>query len=254
MDIYNIYTFKILSYIKKKDFTMRYKSIFLSDIHLGSNSPNHNIFLNEFQKMESDNLFLIGDIFSINAIDNHKNIERFREILESKSWNIIYINGNHEDEREERFSKSRISISYHKDIVGVANYIYTSNNRIYLEHGHSFHKKDVWNIALRRSILIYKKIRKVNKLVQSSKNRDSSSFYFKYIKPLAQKVLSSSFEKYMVSIAKEQDCSIVICGHLHLPKDIVVDSVRYLNCGDWIKSNSYIVEDNNGTLSLVNLK
>ncbi len=232
---------------------VRYKSIFLSDIHLGSNYLNHDVFFKAFEEMESDNIFLVGDMFSINTIETHKNIDRFRAILESKDWNIIYINGNHEDEREERFLKERISIHSNPNIFGISQYIYNSKERIYLEHGHSFHKKDIWNIALKKSIFFYKKITKVkNRVVRpyNSKTIKKETFYFRYIKPLAQKLLSSSFERYMVSRAKNKGCSVVICGHLHLPKDSVIDGIRYLNCGDWIKSNSYIVEDSMGNLSL----
>lgn len=230
---------------------MRYKSIFLSDIHLGSDYINHDIFLKEFKEMEADNLFLVGDVFNVNSDKNHKSIEEFREILDSKDWDIIYINGNHEDDRE-RLYKNRLLLSLKRDITKQSSYIYHSKEMIYLEHGHSFHKKDILNRALKEATLLYKRVKKVKTKISlsNSSKRKKDSFYFKYIKPFAQKLLSSSFEKYMVSRAKKSDCSVVICGHLHLPKDSVIEDIRYLNCGDWIKSNSYIVEDNRGNLTI----
>lgn len=230
---------------------MRYKSIFLSDIHLGSDYINHDVFLKEFKEMESNNLFLVGDVFSVNADKNHENIKRFRDILDSKEWKIIYINGNHEDDRE-RIYGNRLPLSSKVEIVKLSSYIYESKKKIYLEHGHSFHIKDIWNRGLKEAILLYKRVRKVKRTLSKNKNktRNRDGIYFRYIKPFAQKVLSSSFEKYMVSIAKAKGCDVVICGHLHLPKDSIINNIRYLNCGDWINSYSYIVEDSNGNLSL----
>jgi UDP-2,3-diacylglucosamine pyrophosphatase LpxH len=32
-----------------------------------------------------------------------------------------------------------------------------------------------------------------------------------------------------------------MCGHIHHPEDKMVNGVRYLNTGDWIENNSYII-------------
>ncbi|SFV50507.1 hypothetical protein MNB_SV-12-96 [hydrothermal vent metagenome] len=74
--------------------------------------------------------------------------------------------------------------------------------------------------------------------------------YHRILKPLAQKLLKYSFREYMVSIAKENSCSVVICGHFHIPEDKIIKGIRYLNCGDWIENSSFIVEDMNGNFFL----
>jgi hypothetical protein len=43
----------------------------------------------------------------------------------------------------------------------------------------------------------------------------------------------------------------VICGHLHTPKIIEGDDFVYCNTGDWVEHCTALVEDWNGTLSLV---
>jgi UDP-2,3-diacylglucosamine pyrophosphatase LpxH len=45
--------------------------------------------------------------------------------------------------------------------------------------------------------------------------------------------------------AKKHHCTSVICGHIHHPEDRDIDGVRYLNCGDWIENNSYIIYNDN---------
>ena len=34
-----------------------------------------------------------------------------------------------------------------------------------------------------------------------------------------------------------------MCGHIHHPDDKIINGSRYLNCGDWIENNSYIIYD-----------
>ena len=53
------------------------------------------------------------------------------------------------------------------------------------------------------------------------------------------------FENQLSFQAKQRNCVGVICGHIHTPviKDVVIGDkvIQYINCGDWIENNSYIV-------------
>jgi UDP-2,3-diacylglucosamine pyrophosphatase LpxH len=53
----------------------------------------------------------------------------------------------------------------------------------------------------------------------------------------------TSFEDQLVYQAKKRNCKGVICGHIHKPENKIIDGTRYLNTGDWIENNSYIVYD-----------
>jgi UDP-2,3-diacylglucosamine pyrophosphatase LpxH len=61
----------------------------------------------------------------------------------------------------------------------------------------------------------------------------------------------TSFEVELVRQAKKRGCDTVICGHIHNPEDKIIEDVRYLNCGDWIENNTYIVH-NNGEFKIHN--
>lgn len=50
------------------------------------------------------------------------------------------------------------------------------------------------------------------------------------------------FESELVRQAKLRQMEGVICGHIHKPCDKIVDGIRYLNCGDWIENNSFIIQ------------
>ena len=55
----------------------------------------------------------------------------------------------------------------------------------------------------------------------------------------------TNFEKQLAYQAILRNCKGVICGHIHTPEDknlyIKDVEVHYLNCGDWIENNSYII-------------
>jgi hypothetical protein len=53
----------------------------------------------------------------------------------------------------------------------------------------------------------------------------------------------TSFEDEIVRQGIKHNCSTTITGHIHHPDDKIVNGVRYLNTGDWIENNSYIIYD-----------
>jgi len=227
----------------------KYKSLFLSDIHLGSRHSNAKELFKLLEGVEFDNLFLVGDVFSIGARENHSDVIKFKDIINTSNYNIIYILGNHEKDRKKlpqiKLYQNNIEINPLND------YIY--KDKIYLTHGDTFHDKDIFNKILKH-LLIQAKI-KAKKHIAKRKSPDSSkssSIYHSKIKPLAQKFLHNSYINYLIKLAKKNHCHTVICGHIHLPERVDKNSVTYLNCGDWVKYNSYILEDLNGKLMLIN--
>lgn len=228
-----------------------YKSIFISDIHLGSSHSKSEHLFKLLESIESEKIFLVGDIINnIPEPQKHPDIINFIKLINSKPWDIIYIEGNHEEDKNRL---SPVSLSFGKELFPIHNYIYDNGKqKIYIEHGHDFHKTNIINIILQK-IAVYLKFRKDKKgKKRVKKGSKRKSFYNKIMKPLAQKVLIYSFQSYIVSTTKKRGCSVAICGHFHVPQDKYIKTIRYLNCGDWIENSSYIIEDMNGDFSLIN--
>jgi len=225
----------------------QYQSIFLSDIHLGSQHCQKDKLFNELQKIDAKNLFLVGDIITQNATKDDPDILKFKEIINSRDWNIIYILGNHEKDRK----KPKIELIPTNKIYN--EYIYNNGKeKIYLTHGDSFHSKDLFNKILK---LILTKIKKRAQKIADKKSNicNPSTIYHKKVKPLAQKYLHNSYVKYICHLADKNHCQKAICGHIHLPEEIQTQKIKYLNCGDWINHSSYIVEDLNKEFKIIKL-
>ena len=222
----------------------KYQSIFLSDIHLGSQHCQSDKLFKELQKIDAKNLFLVGDIITQNAHADHPDIVKFKELINSRDWNIIYILGNHEKDRK----KPKIELA--PNLQTYTEYIYkNSKENIYLTHGDSFHSKDLFNKLLKFTLSKIKK--RAQKIADKQSNIcNPSTIYHKKVKPLAQKYLHNSYVKYICHLAQKNNCQKAICGHIHLPETIKHPKTTYLNCGDWINHASYITEDINGEFKL----
>ncbi len=228
-----------------------YKSIFISDTHLGSSHNNSKKLFNLLENIETEQLFLVGDIVNRSVSKEHPDILKFIELIQSKTWRVIYIVGNNEEDRYE----APITIG---ELFPKENHTYVGSQlSVYLEHGHRFHTQGSINRVLKLGVRYLKRflsyLRRIRAIfrVNNSVGVQKESFYYHTLKPFAQKLLHHSFKRYMVSRAKEKGCSTVICGHFHLPEDNMVNGIRYLNCGDWVKNSSYIVESRGGKFSLV---
>ena len=50
---------------------------------------------------------------------------------------------------------------------------------------------------------------------------------------------------------KSRNCDSVLCGHIHKPENIVIDGINYYNTGDWVESNTFIIESVDGDIELI---
>ena len=62
-----------------------------------------------------------------------------------------------------------------------------------------------------------------------------------WLKRIAPKFRMIKFHEELNKRAIKLGCKSVICGHIHISEDKMVDGIRYINTGDWVYSNSYVV-------------
>lgn len=84
----------------------RYRSIWISDIHLGTRGCNAELLLDFLRRTESDYLYLVGDIIDVWRMrrawywhQTHNDV--IQKILRKarKGTRIIYVPGNHGDRK-----------------------------------------------------------------------------------------------------------------------------------------------------------
>lgn len=222
------------------------KTLFISDVHLGSKGSKADELLELFKSIKFQQLVLVGDFIDGWILKRRhwwkqSHTDVIRKVLKySKKKRVIYISGNHDDFLRE------IDTGEWGNIQIKHEWIY---NNIFVVHGDLYDGvvKYKWlgklgSVGYELSIgfdLIMRKfgIKKSLSTVLKTRVKDA----IKYL---------NKFESQLVYQAKKRGCDTVICGHIHTPKDTDYGDIRYMNCGDWMQNSSFIVEHHDGRLEM----
>lgn len=215
------------------------EALFISDVHLGSKGSNADDLLKMLKEYEPEYLFIVGDFIDGWLLKKrHYWTQDFTNVIRkilSYSKNgtkVVYVTGNHDD-----FLRHYTPISFSENIQIVDEFIW---NSYYIVHGDQFDGivKMKWLGVLgswgyEAAIWIDRILKRLGY------KRSLSKFLKKNVKDAIKFV--TDFEKQAAYQAKIRNCHGVIVGHIHTPVDIHINDIHYLNCGDWIENNSYII-------------
>jgi UDP-2,3-diacylglucosamine pyrophosphatase LpxH len=217
------------------------KTIFISDVHLGSKGSQSKELYKLLNKEQPKRIFIVGDF-----IDGWLLKKRFywtkectdiiRKILaySNKGTEVIYITGNHDDFLRD-YSPYDIG-----NIKIVDEYEW---NGYLITHG------DLYDgiVQLKWLGIIgsygYELALTIDRILKKMGYKKSFSKMLKDKVKSAVKFITD-FEKQLAYQAHSRNLKGVICGHIHKPENKNIDirgtKIHYLNCGDWIENNSYI--------------
>ena len=239
---------------------MKFRSIFLSDIHLGTRGCQAESLLDFLRENESENLFLVGDIIDFWAMSRSVQWSRLHNTVVQKilrrarhGEKVIFIPGNH-DETLREYDGTTFG-----DIL-VANewtHITADGKKLLLIHGDEFDqvtRHHRW-VALLGDVA-YDLLVRVNAWLSWSRRRLRIQGYWSLAGFAKRKVKSAvnfifDFEDSVIHAARERGYNGVVCGHIHSATIRDVDGLLYINCGDWVDSCTAIVEHMDGRLELV---
>ncbi|PHR72403.1 MAG: UDP-2,3-diacylglucosamine hydrolase [Arcobacter sp.] len=240
---------------------MKYKSIFISDLHLGTRFSQATRFIDFLKHNECDNLFLVGDIIDGWAIkrkfiwpQSHSDV--IQKILRQarKGTKVILITGNHDE-----FLRPFLPIILGDNLEICNEVIYKAlNNKTYLiTHGDFFDSITMtkkWLAVLGDygyDIILYinhllKRIKKILKI-------RSTWSLSKYVKDNIKSSVSfiNDFENVLANHAIQKGYDGIICGHIHKCEHRFIKDIEYLNCGDWVESCTAIVETYEGEFKII---
>ncbi len=236
----------------------KYKTIVMSDVHLGSKWSKTKEATTFLRKNSCENLFLCGDIIDGWAImrgrgmrwkKRHTNF--IKALLDiSHDTRIVYIRGNHDDFLDRVTPLNFLNMEIVKD------FIYESfGKKYYILHGDIF---DTVTTGMRWLAKVgdigYAFLLRLNSYYNQRRLKKGLP-YRSIAREIKAKVKASlayidDFEKHISEIAAIKDCDGVICGHIHHPDIKMINGVAYLNSGDWVESLSALVEDWDGNWSI----
>ncbi|MBA3676438.1 MAG: UDP-2,3-diacylglucosamine diphosphatase [Sphingosinicella sp.] len=237
----------------------KYRTIWISDVHLGTRGCNDKLLLDFLDHVDSDTLYLVGDI-----IDGWRMKKRYywperhnaivRRIMKraKRGTEVIYIPGNH-DEMFRQFSGMNFGgVRIRKKAVHVT----ADGRRLLVLHGDEF---DAVVMAHRwlafAGDAAYEFLMKMNFVVNHVR-RLLDLPYWSLSQHARHKVKNavafiSRFEETVAHEARSKKVDGVICGHIHTAEERDFCGVTYYNDGDWVESCTALVEHFSGQMEIL---
>lgn len=249
------------SYFESNEEPLHFRSIFISDIHLGTKFSQADELLEFLKFTRCENLFLVGDIIDGWAIkrkikwaQSHSDV--IQKILRKarKGTNVYYITGNHDD-----FLRSFLPLGLgdHITVTDEMEYISLHKKRFYITHGDFFDSITMtkrWLAVL--GDLGYDFLLHINQILAWYRKKLNYTRHWslsKYVKDNVKSSVSfiTDFEQILSEHAKRNHYDGVICGHIHKAEIRQIGEIMYLNCGDWVESCSAVVETQEGEFKII---
>ncbi|MEZ5791172.1 MAG: UDP-2,3-diacylglucosamine diphosphatase [Nitratireductor sp.] len=236
-----------------------YRTIFISDIHLGSSGCQAAMLLDFLREHDAETVYLVGDIVDGWRLKRswfwpqaHNDVVQKLLRKSRKGARVIYIPGNHDEFLRDYLGSHFGGVEVlDRDIHETA-----TGEKLLVIHGDQFdvvvrHARwlahfgdwaydfalwtNTWVNRLRRTLgFPYWSLSKWAKL----KVKNAVNFI-------------GEFEKALANEAAKCGADGVVCGHIHHAAIGKREGVQYINTGDWVESCTAIVEDHDGTLSLI---
>lgn len=240
----------------------RYRSVWISDLHLGMRHAQVNALLHFLRETECRYLYIVGDFidgWQLSASwywsDQYNVLIQKLLRKNRRQTRVTLITGNH-DEFLEKFAGIRFGSL---NLVERAMHTGADGKRYLVIHGHQADGISRLHGLLERvGARLYNLLLSLN--VHFNKVRRRLGFgywsFSAYLKSRAKSAVNaaSNYEDTLVQLARNEKVDGVICGHIHRPEIKTIDGMMYLNCGDWVESCTALVEEFDGQIRLLFLK
>jgi UDP-2,3-diacylglucosamine pyrophosphatase LpxH len=237
----------------------RFRTIWISDIHLGTRGCNAEMLIDFLDNVDSDFLYLVGDI-----IDGWQLKKRFywptthNDVVwrvmkrARRGTRVVYIPGNH-DELVRQFTGLNFGgVEIRRKMIHTT----ADGRKLLILHGDEF---DAVMLAHRWLAVIgdaaYTMLMTLNRHVNRVR-RWLDMPYWSLSKMAKHKVKNavsfiSRFEEVVAHEAGRRHVDGVVCGHIHTAEIRQFGSVTYYNDGDWVEGCTALVEHHDGRMEIL---
>ena len=235
-----------------------YRSVWISDVHLGTRGSQAGALLGFLRTFECDTLYVVGDLIDIWAMKRgvfwtQEQSDVIQKILRKgrKGSTIIYIPGNH-DERIADFAGDYANVHIQTRAIHTT----LDGRRLLVVHGHELDtvvQNRGWlahggDIGYQVLLHLTTPVNFCRRLLGQGHWSLSA-----YVKSSVKNVVNfiGSFEESMIRFASDAGAQGIICGHIHTAAIRTIKELDYFNTGDWVESRTALVEELDGSLKLL---
>jgi len=237
----------------------RYRTVFLSDIHLGTRGCKAEFLLDFLKHVDCERLYLVGDIIDCWRLRRgwywpqaHNDVVQKLLRKARKGTHVIYIPGNHDEPLRDYTDMQFGGVALAKEVI----HLTADGRRLLVLHGDEFDgivKYAKWLALL--GDWAYRVMLQLNHWFNQAR-RALGYPYWSLSAWLKQRVKDAvkyidDYERAVAEEARRRGVDGVVCGHIHKAEIRQIGSILYANDGDWVESCTALVEHPDGRLEIL---
>lgn len=240
----------------------RYRTIWISDIHLGTRGCKADLLLEFLKHTESDRLYLVGDIVDGWRLKrswywNQSHNDVVQKLLRKarKGTDVIYVPGNHDEALRDFIEGADLQfggITVQMEAIHET----ADGRRLLVTHGDHF--DGIVTCAKWLALLgdaAYGFVLSLNTWFNHLRRRMGLPYWSlsAYLKHKVKNAVAfiSEYEQAIAEEARRRHVDGVVCGHIHHAEIRDIDGILYCNDGDWVESCTALVEHADGRLEIL---
>lgn len=241
---------------------MKYRTIWVSDIHLGTKGASIDDLLSFLKVTDSDNLYLVGDIIDMWQLSKRwywpkSHNEVVQKVLRKSrnGTNVIYIPGNHDESVRNFLPLMFGDITIEKE----SEYVSISGERFLVTHG------DLYDVITRYHKWLaklgdvgYTFLIGLNRYLNWFRRKFKLGYWSlsKYVKTKVKNAVAfiGDYEESLAEACKLRNFDGIIAGHIHHAEMRSINGIKYFNDGDFVESKTALAEDFDGSFVLLNMR
>jgi len=237
----------------------QYRSIFISDIHLGSADCQADYLLDFLDNVSCDTLYLVGDIVDLIAMqrrvhfpESHQAVVRRFLAIAAAGTRVVYVPGNHDDFLRHFCGQTLAGIELRQKVI----HTNADGRRFVVCHGDQFDQ------VVRCSPLMllvgdraHGVLLRLNRWFNAWRKLRQKPYWSlaAWVKSRVGKARSfiRRFELAALTAAERGHYDGFICGHIHSAGFLRSKEGLYCNDGDWVEHCTALVEQKDGRLDIL---
>jgi UDP-2,3-diacylglucosamine pyrophosphatase LpxH len=232
----------------------RYRTVFLSDVHLGSPHCHADRVLGLLQGIAAPFIYLIGDIIDFDDLARHgvwpaAHRAVLGELLRHarNGTRIVYVPGNHDRLLRGRARQLLGPVA----IMARAEHQLADGRRLLLLHGDEVFARLGRAHGWLRRMAPAPRVTLAGPLLARAERSTVGRLRHQATLLAARTVRSVlRFDLAALALARAAGCDGVVCGHIHIP-ELKRRTLLYANTGDWLDNCTALVEHLDGALELI---
>lgn len=237
----------------------RYRTVWISDVHLGTRGCNAGLLVDFLRSIECETLYLVGDIVDGWRLrrgwywpDAHNEVVRRILKMAHRGTRVVFVAGNHDEVLRDYAGLTFGGV----ELVLEAIHVTADGRQLLVTHGDSFDGvvlyarwlaflgDKAYEMLLRANV-VFNAVRRRLKMPYWS----LSAHVKRKVKNAVQYVCN--FEEAVAREAQERGLDGVVCGHIHCAEIRRIGDITYYNDGDWVESCTALIEEACGEIRIV---